>query len=75
MRFLPLKLLTLVAESISEQLSGEATAWLVGEDVLVITVAGSPVFRAQHSELEAQAIGIAEQAIATSALFDCARSG
>jgi hypothetical protein len=54
-----------LAESISEQLSGKATAWLVGGDILVITVAGSPVFRAERSELEAQAIGIAKQAIAS----------
>lgn len=53
-----------LAESIGEQASGEATAWLVGGDVLVIDVAGSPLFRAELSELEAQATGIAEQAIA-----------
>jgi hypothetical protein len=54
-----------LAESIGQQTSGEATAWLVGGDVLLITVTGSPLFRAEPSELEAQASGIAEQAMAS----------
>lgn len=53
-----------LAESISQQTSGEATAWLASGDVLLITVTGSPLYRAETSELEARAAGLAEQAIA-----------
>jgi len=53
-----------LAESIGQQTSGEATAWLVGGDILLITVTGSPLFQADPSELETQAIAIAEQAMA-----------
>ena len=52
------------ADSISRQVSGETTAWLVGGDVIVITVAKSPVYHADQPELEAQATDIAKQAIA-----------
>jgi len=52
-----------LAESIGQQTSGEATAWLVGGDILLITVTGSPLFQADPSELETQAIAIAEQAL------------
>jgi len=52
-----------LAESVSRQVSGETTAWLVGGDILVIDVARSPLYRAAQPELEASATGIAEQAI------------
>jgi hypothetical protein len=52
-----------LAESIGEQVSGEATAWLVGGDVVLIDVAGSPLFGVTGPELETVAAGIAEQAI------------
>jgi len=52
-----------LAESISHQVSGETTAWLVGGDTVVINVAGSPRYRATQSELEAMATEIAGQAI------------
>lgn len=52
-----------LAESISRQVSGETTAWLAAGDVVVIEVAGSPLYRAPEAELEAVATGIAEQAI------------
>ena len=52
-----------LAASISQQVSGETTAWLVGGEILVIDVADSPVYRAPQSELEELATGIAEQAI------------
>jgi len=60
--FLPRELGPL-AESVSQQVSGETTAWLVGGDVVVIDAAGSPLYRATQAELEAQATRIAEQAI------------
>ena len=53
-----------LAESVSRQVSGEATAWLLGGDVVVIDVTNSPLYRAVQPELEAQATAIAEQAIA-----------
>ncbi|MBT8058242.1 MAG: hypothetical protein KJO33_01530 [Gammaproteobacteria bacterium] len=52
-----------LAESIGRQVSGETTAWLVSGDSIVINVANSPSYRMPQSELEAQATGIAEQAI------------
>jgi len=52
-----------LAESITQQVSGDTTAWLLGGDVVVINVAGSPSYRILQSELEALATGIAEQAI------------
>lgn len=52
-----------LAELISQQVSGEATVWLVSGDVIVITVASSPLYQAAQQELEAQATEIAEQAI------------
>jgi hypothetical protein len=52
-----------LAESITQQVSGDTTAWLLGGDVVVIDVAGSPSYRILQSELEALATGIAEQAI------------
>lgn len=55
-----------MAESISRQVSGETTAWLVGGDIVVINVASSPFYRADLPELEALATDIAEQAIAVS---------
>jgi len=52
-----------LAELIGQQVSGETTAWLVGGDVIVITVASSPFYQATQQELEAQATEIAEQAM------------
>lgn len=51
------------AESVARQVSGDTTAWLLGGDVLVINVAGSPSYRMPQSELVVLATGIAEQAI------------
>lgn len=56
-----------LAESISQQLSGEATAWLVSGDVMLIDVAGSPSYWKAPPELQALATGIAKQAIAFAA--------
>jgi hypothetical protein len=53
-----------LAQSITQQVSGETTAWLVAGDLLVIDVAGSPHYRAAQAELEGLAGGIAEQAVA-----------
>ena len=55
-----------LAESITQQVSGETTAWLLGGDVVAIDVASSPLYRADPLELEALAIEIAEQTIAFS---------
>lgn len=52
-----------LAESISEQVSGETTAWLLGGDSIVVNVANSPRYRATQSDLEALATEIAGQAI------------
>ena len=52
-----------LAESISQKVSGETTAWLVGGDTVVINVAGSPRYRANQSELEALATEVAGQTI------------
>lgn len=56
-----------LAHSISQQVSGETTAWLLAGDVLVIEVAGSPFYRADQSELEALATEVARESIAFSA--------
>jgi len=53
-----------LAASISQQVSGETTAWLVGGDVVVINVASSPLYREGQATMEATATDIAEQAIA-----------
>jgi hypothetical protein len=53
-----------LANSISQEVSGEATAWRVGGDVVVIDVANSPLYRGKSADLEAVATGIAEQAVA-----------
>lgn len=55
-----------LAESITRQVAGETTAWLVGGDVVVIDVAGSPLYRADRAELEISATEVAAQAIAFS---------
>lgn len=55
-----------LAESIGQQVSGDTNALLLGGDILVIDVAGSPVYREPQPALEAVATGIAEQAIASS---------
>ena len=52
-----------LAESISQQVSGETTAWLVGGDSIVINVASSPLYLVDQPELEIRATDIAEQAI------------
>lgn len=52
-----------LAESVSERVSGETTAWMVGGDVVVIDVAGSPLYRAAPLELETLATEIAEETI------------
>jgi hypothetical protein len=51
------------AESISRQVSGETTAWLIAGDVVVIDVANSPLYREGQSELESLANDIAGQVI------------
>jgi hypothetical protein len=56
-----------LAASIQRQVSGDTTAWLLGGDVVMINVTGSPSYRKPRSELEALATGIAEQAIEYSA--------
>jgi hypothetical protein len=56
-----------LAESITRQVSGETTAWLVAGDVLLINVANSPLYRATQSDLEALASDIAAQGIAYTA--------
>jgi len=61
--FWPKDLETL-AKSISKQVSGNTTAWLVAGDVVVIDVAGSPYYRQDQSEQEALATDIAEQTVA-----------
>ena len=53
-----------LAQSISKQVSGNATAWLVAGDVVVIDVAGSPFYRHDQPELETLATDIAEQTVA-----------
>lgn len=60
--FLP-KELGPLADSISQQVSGETTVWLMGGDIIVIDVGGSPLYQGTQSELEAQATQIAGQAI------------
>jgi len=53
-----------LAESISRQVSGEATALRVAGDIVLIDVAGSPRYTAAPEELETLATEIAAQAIA-----------
>ena len=55
-----------LAQSIAEQVSGDASALLLGGDVLVIDVSGSPLYQHDPPALEAHAAAIAEQAIAFS---------
>lgn len=52
-----------LAESITRQVSGETTAWLVGGDVVVIDVAGSPLYQEEETALAAVAGDLAGQAI------------
>ena len=56
-----------LAESISQQVSGEATAWLVSGDIVLIDVANSPSYQEAQTELEALATEIAKQTIEYSA--------
>ena len=55
-----------LADSISQQIGGETTAWRVGGDMVVINVANSPVYTAEPPELESLAAEIAAMAIAHS---------
>ena len=50
-------------ESLEQQLSGDATVWLLGGDVVIIDVSGSPSYRMQETELGGLATEIAEQAM------------
>jgi len=50
-----------LAESISNKVSGETTAWLVDGDVVVIGVAGSPFHLHKRSESEVLATDIAKR--------------
>lgn len=52
-----------LAKSIGQELSGEATAWLLGGDMVMIAVAGSPAFGYGEAELEAVAEDLAGQAM------------
>lgn len=52
-----------LADSISDQVSGETMAWRVGGDVVVINVAGSPFYHEAPEYLEAVATDLAAQAI------------
>ena len=56
-----------LAESITKQVSGATTAWLLNGDVVVINVAGSPSYLIPQAELQTLATGIAEQTINHSA--------
>ncbi|MEJ2384762.1 MAG: hypothetical protein P8Y54_10240 [Xanthomonadales bacterium] len=53
-----------LAESISREVPGEVTAWLIAGDGIVIDVANSPLDLSAQSELETRATVIAERAIA-----------
>lgn len=53
-----------LAESISQQVGGEAMAWRVGKDVVVINVANSPLYQEPLEELQSVAADIAAQAVA-----------
>lgn len=63
--FWPRELDTL-AQSVARQVSGETTVWRVGGDVVVIDVAGSPLYGGSDADLEAAARDIAGQAVAAS---------
>ena len=53
-----------LADSITQDVSGETTAWRVGRDVVVIDVAHSSLYHGKPAELEATATDIAAQAVA-----------
>ena len=57
-----------LAASITREVSGEATAWRLGGDVVVINVANSPLYRKDSAELQTAATDIAAQAIAFAAV-------
>ena len=44
-------------------MSGEAIAWRVGKDVVVVNVANSPLYHGSPEDLETTATGLAAQAI------------
>ncbi len=52
-----------LAKSVDRQVSGKTTALLLGGDVVVIMVEGSPLYQAPPPELEAVATDIATQAV------------
>ena len=56
-----------LADSITRQVSGETSAWLLSGDIVVINVAGSPHYRETQAELEALTTDLADQVIAFSA--------
>lgn len=51
-------------QAIAERSSGDTMAWLLGGDVVVISVAGSPLYPEPQAELEAVAAEFASQAVA-----------
>ena len=55
-----------LADSITQRVGGETTAWRVGGDVVVIDVANSPAYRSTVPELEALATEFAGQAVGAS---------
>lgn len=52
-----------LAEAITRQADGRATAWLMGGDVVVIDVANYPLYRSDPEQLATDATGIAGRAI------------
>lgn len=60
------KRLESLANSIERNVSGEVSAWRVGENVVVINIANSPLYSEGRTELETAATGIAAQAITAS---------
>jgi hypothetical protein len=56
-----------LAESIAGRVSGATTAWLVGGDVVLIDVEGSPLFTEPRQILESTASDLAREAIAFTA--------
>ncbi len=52
-----------LAESITRGGAGDTTAWLLGGNVLVITIQNSPLYGQPQADLENTATAIAEQAV------------
>ena len=57
------KELDALADSVSRKVSGETTAMLLGGDVVVLEIAGSPLYSESAPVLEAAAMDIAAQAV------------